>query len=77
MTGTVAWERMFSLNRPTRFLTAMAVLGGYWLPDSHYAQAESKLLAVAKLALKKAIDHRPDSVPDLAAILGNIPSSCA
>jgi len=46
------------------------------LPDSLHAQAESKLLAVAKLALKKAIDHRPDSVRELAAILGNIPS-CA
>jgi RNA polymerase sigma factor (sigma-70 family) len=46
------------------------------LPDSHHAQAESKLLAVAKLALKKAIDHRPDSVRELAAILGNLPS-CA
>lgn len=44
------------------------------LPDSHHTHAESKLLAVAKLALKKTIDYRPDSVRELAAILGNPPS---
>ncbi len=44
------------------------------LPDSHHTQAESRLLAVARLALKKAIDYRPDSVDELAAMLGNLPS---
>ena len=41
------------------------------LPNLHRTRAESKLLAVAKLALKKAVDHRPKSVAELVQLLSD------
>lgn len=41
------------------------------LPNSNYTKAESKLAYIAKLALKKAVDCRPNSVADLISLLSN------
>ncbi len=41
------------------------------LPESPFMPSESKLMAVAKLALKKAVDCRPRSVADLVPLLSD------
>ncbi len=41
------------------------------LPNSNCTQSEAKLVAIAKLALKKAVNCRPKSVAEVIALLSN------